>query len=135
MGIMFEKETSGIAAPTEELTTLEKNTAYGTTVTTFSDSEFRVQLSALKSKTIAVNREGGIWVARTKIGSHENKKLLAVHVEMAKTWVPSVAYIELFGEDGSHEVIEKAAGTGAAARKRAFDQQQLREKQAATISP
>jgi hypothetical protein len=39
---------------------------------------------------------------------------------MAKSFIPSVSYIEIFGEDGAYELIEKVKGSGANAMGRAW---------------
>ena len=63
--------------------------------------------------------EGGKWCARTSIGGQEARRLFAVHVEMVKSWVPTVAYIEIFGDNGSYEMIEKSKGSGKLAQAKA----------------
>ena len=70
-----------------------------------------MQLSALKEKLIQVRKEPHGWEARTTIGGVPDMPLRAVHVAMAKSWIPTVAYVELFG-DGIYEQIEKAKGSG-----------------------
>ena len=79
----------------------------------------QVQLSALKSKEIHIKKENGEWCARTNIGGVADQRLFCVHVEMSKGWVPSVVYIEIFGENGSYELIEKSKGSGKEASMKA----------------
>ena len=75
-----------------------------------------------------MKKEDGEWCARTDIGGVPDQRLFCVHVEMAKSWVPAVAYIEIFGENGSYELIEKSKGSGkdakatAAAARQAWSQ-------------
>jgi hypothetical protein len=78
----------------------------------------QVQLSALKEKLIHVRKEPHGWEARTEINGIPDMPLRAVHVEMGKGWIPSVAYVELFG-DGQYEQIEKVKGSGKEAAARA----------------
>jgi len=110
--IMFEASDNH----TEPLTLLEKNTAYGTAVTQIAPEKFTVRLSALRSSPIEVSKlPSGRWVAKATIGGKPDTVLLAVHVEMSKSFIKPVAYIELFGEDGAYEMIEKIQGSGAVA--------------------
>ena len=64
----------------------------------------QVKLSALKEKVISVRREegpdNGTWIASTTIDGAAGAPLRAVHVEMAKGWVPTVSYVELFSDTG-----------------------------------
>jgi hypothetical protein len=61
----------------------------------------QVKLSALKEKRISLRKESnGMWVARTAINGAAGAPLRAVHVEMAKGWVPTVSYVELFSDTG-----------------------------------
>ena len=114
--MMFEKT----GEPTEDLNAIERNTAYGTSVKKISDSHYQVQLSALKSKIIDIKWGNGQWVATTDIGEESDQRLLAVHVEMAKSFIPSVDYIEIFGGGGTYEVIEKVKGSSKGAQAKAI---------------
>jgi hypothetical protein len=132
--IMFDKS----GAPTEELTYLEKNTAYGTVVKRVSAApsagssaevleQYEVVLSALKDRVITVRLEADSttsvrksrWCATTTIGDSSEVELQAVYVCLAKSMVPSVAYVELFGV-GAYELIEKSRGSGSEAQERSM---------------
>jgi hypothetical protein len=80
-------------------------------------------LSALKEKVIRVRQDGGTgsWLATTSIGGHGDAvPLKAVHVQMsAKAWVPTVAYVELFGGAGEYEQVG-ASGVILASCRRAM---------------
>jgi hypothetical protein len=98
-------------------------------VTPHEDGSFTAQLSALREKSIKVvqaKEEGGSgagagvagrrWLAYTTINGETDVVLKAIHVQMGKTFIPSVAYIEIFGEDGAYEMVEKVQGSGSAVR-------------------
>ena len=75
----------------------------------YAHAHAQVVLSALKEKVIRVRQDGGTgsWLATTSIGGHGDAvPLKAVHVQMsAKAWVPTVAYVELFGGAGEYEQV------------------------------
>ena len=102
---MFEKA----GAPTEGLTYAEKKTAYGYKCKPVPGqvSEWTLEMTALSDRKIFVSETNGVWQAATRIGDAERAQLLAVHVEMKQTFIPSVNYIEIFGTGGAYE--KKAA--------------------------
>jgi hypothetical protein len=119
--IMFEQEKLRGHAPTESLTTLERNTAYGVSVTPQGRGHWEMQISAIRDRTIDIHcRDGGgqavygggstssttsttsttstSWRAETIIDGNKAVEMRAVHVQMAASFIPSVAYIEIFGQ-------------------------------------
>jgi hypothetical protein len=116
--IMFEKN----GAPTERLTYAEKKTAYGYKAKLLEGmtDQWCLELSALTDRKLFISYERGAvlegrsvdsssgnmapeWIVRTRINGVEGVRLLAVHVEMKKSFIPGVEYIEIIGEAGAYE--------------------------------
>jgi len=99
--IMFEKE----GQPFEELTILEKQFGYGLNPVTRKNHYLVMNIKAFEERDIIfMYDDQGQFSAYGKI-NNVLKKVKAVHLEI-KTFVgiiPTVEYMEIFGEDGSYE--------------------------------
>ena len=109
--IMYAKK--GNPPPREELTLLERSSAYGISATpsTTHKDQYLIALSSLKDRecTLFVDGHGRIQ-ARTTIDGKPNQILRRVFVQSTSSWgMPVVDYIEIFGFDPETEaeVYEK----------------------------
>jgi len=99
--IMFEKE----GHPYEDLTILEKQFGYGLNPVSRKNNYIVMNITAFKERDIVfMYDDKGQFSAYAEIKGAV-KKVKAVHLEI-KTFVgiiPTVEYMEIFGEDGSYE--------------------------------
>ena len=101
--IMFEKKD----APFENLTILEKQFGYGLNKQNVDGECIVMNIKAFKDKDIIFTRDdSGQFSAYTMIQNKTNK-IKAIHLEI-KSFVgiiPTVEYLEIFGEKDSYEKI------------------------------
>ena len=87
----------------EELTMIERNTAYGIKSEASGENTWTIKIASLSDREITVTNTDGVWKASCNIGGTTGP-LIAVHVEMKSSWgMPKVDYVELFGEGGLYE--------------------------------
>ena len=99
--VMFEKEGS----PYEELTMIEKQFGYGIELINREDDVYVMKIKAFdKKEIIFTDKSGEGWEAYTMING-AIKKLVAVHLQIKKFIgiIPTVEYMEIFGEGGEYE--------------------------------
>jgi len=99
--IMCEQAVEGKPIPREDLTILERNTAYGTTVTPVSDNpgHYKVTLSALPDTEIIVFLEDGKPAAECTVDGKEKTRLQSVRAQLQSSWygLPTVQHIDITG--------------------------------------
>ena len=88
--IMYEKPN----APTEELTLIEKNTAYG-----FAWDRPRMRVTSIKDRELKVEGANAV----TRVGDCARARIFHVHVTMGSGLLPRPTHIDLHGvaEDGA----------------------------------
>jgi hypothetical protein len=95
--IMYEKPGD----PREDLTMIERNSAYGVSCASAPDAQgrFKAQVSALRDRdfSLFVDAYGNVQ-ARTTIDGKPGMLLRRVFVQMTTSWgIPTVDYVEIFG--------------------------------------
>lgn len=95
--IMYEKAGN----PREDLTMIERNSAYGATCASAPDAQgrFKTQISALRDRdfSLFVDAHGNVQ-ALTTIDGKPGMLLRRVFVQMTTSWgIPTVDYVEIFG--------------------------------------
>lgn len=108
--IMYENPNN----PREELNVIERNSAYGVTISPDPRARaghYQVLLASLKDRPLDLfNVQAGGAVVECTINQQENMRLQRVYVQCTTSWgIPTVQYIELFGFDPNtgEEVYEK----------------------------
>jgi hypothetical protein len=106
--LMFQKK----GAPTEGLTFAERLLpAYNYKVTPVVEDvgearpywDWCLELNALTDRQLYISYRANTWTVRSRIDGVEGVRVLAVHVELKRTYFPTVDYIEIFGERGAYE--------------------------------
>jgi len=104
--------------PTEDLNMIERNTAYGCTGAldpsikssdgSIVGPHFRVTVASLTDRSIDLylmksKKTGKVTpIAKTTISNNANVALKSVHVTMTDSWIPGVAYVDIYGIDISN---------------------------------
>ena len=100
--VMFENTVVGGKHPREELNMIENNTAYGVKYDRYSQARpgcCTCSVASLSYRTFVVGKgpEGG-WMAQSTVGG-KRCELQHIHMVMADSWIPRVAYIDIYGVD------------------------------------
>ena len=101
--VMFEKEGS----PFEELTMLEKQFGYGITKQNVLNDCVVAHITAFKDKDIIFTRNDKDQFSAYTMINDKTTKIEAVHLEIKKFVgiIPTVEYLEIFGENDAYEKI------------------------------
>ena len=102
--VMFSGSAgAGGKYPTEDLNMIEKNTAYGIKYDREAQAtpgQFDCSVASLSDRIFTVKKtEQGKWVAKLPVSGNSNCSLSRIHVKMADSWIPKVAYIDIYGID------------------------------------